>query len=284
MVRKWQRNKNKLKKDVTDDIAFIKTLLSDLDTIACYDSSRVHAAGLGTGGGMVHLIACDPELSTKFASYAIVAGGFGTKTVSPQWGKCDPGRLPIPLLEIHGEDDSILPYLLNDWEPARSRMAVPLWLEEWSERNMCGGTIGEPREAVDGTDTVVKLTMLEHGGWMSEAEAYDGAAYRVAKSCPAAMDKHNSTTAQAPPLVIKSNNTEESQNHQNVTTEEKEEEPKSEDEKVESVPISEDIKAAEVTEEKTEEKSEGKTEKTEKTEKSSLEEEEDDAEDEHDEL
>lgn len=133
---------------------------------------------------MVHLLACDPELSTKFAAYAIVAGGFGTKAVSPIWAECKPARLPAPILEIHGEDDKILPYLLNDWEPAKSRRAVPHWLDDWSERNGCGEAISDPIEGMDGTGTPVIVTKLEGGGWVSEAEAFGGGILRTAKSCP----------------------------------------------------------------------------------------------------
>jgi poly(3-hydroxybutyrate) depolymerase len=133
---------------------------------------------------MVHLLACDPEVSTKLAAYAIVAGGFGTKAVAPIWAECKPSRLPAPILEIHGEDDKILPYLLNDWEPAKSRRAVPHWLEDWSERNGCGEAISDPIQGMDGTGTPVTVTKLEGGGWSSEAEAYGGGILRTAKSCP----------------------------------------------------------------------------------------------------
>jgi hypothetical protein len=133
---------------------------------------------------MVHLLACDPEISSKLAAYAIVAGGFGTKAVAPVWAECKPARLPAPILEIHGEEDKILPYLLNDWEPAKSRMAVPHWFEDWSERNGCGEAISDPIEGMDGTGTPVTVTKLEGGGWISEAEAYGGGILRTAKSCP----------------------------------------------------------------------------------------------------
>lgn len=193
VVRRWQKDESKTKKLLSDDTEWMKEMLSDLDTVLCYDTARVHTTGLGTGGGMVHLIACDPVLSAQFASYAIVAGGFGTRKTSPKWANCQPGYLPLPIMEIHGDDDKILPYLLNEWESARSRMSVPVWLEEWSERNMCGEADGEPMQGVDGTGTSVTVTKLENGGWMSEAEAYDGAAWRLAKSCPAKDDAPQKT-------------------------------------------------------------------------------------------
>ncbi|QDS71222.1 hypothetical protein FKW77_010416 [Venturia effusa] len=182
-VRRFQKGTNK-DKPSTDDITFIRTLIKDLDTVICFDTTRLYATGLGTGGGLVHLLACDPIASTKLAAYAIVAGGFGTKSVSPVWAECKPARLPAPMLEIHGEEDKILPYMLNDWESAKSRRAVPHWLDDWSERNGCGASISEPIEGMDGTGTPVVVTKLERGGWVSEAEAWGGGILRTAKSCP----------------------------------------------------------------------------------------------------
>jgi hypothetical protein len=129
-------------------------------------------------------MACDPQLSTRIASFATVAGGFGHPSKGEPWKSCTPARLPIPMLSIHGDEDRVLPYLLNEWEPARSRLAVPTWLDEWSERNGCGEAASEPLEATDGTGTEVRVTKLDGGGWSSEGEAFRGGAMRIAKSCP----------------------------------------------------------------------------------------------------
>jgi hypothetical protein len=133
---------------------------------------------------MVHLLACDPQLSTRLASFATVAGGYGHPSKAAHWKQCTPARLPIPILSIHGDEDKVLPYLLNEWEAAKSRLAVPTWLEDWSERNGCGEPISDAQDATDGTGTAVKVTRLEGGGWISEGEAFDGGTYRIAKSCP----------------------------------------------------------------------------------------------------
>ncbi|KAE9993826.1 hypothetical protein EG327_003076 [Venturia inaequalis] len=191
-VSRFQKSKKSVPS--TDDVTFTRTLIKDLDTVICFDTTRVYATGLGTGGGLVHLLACDPVISTQLAAYAIVAGGFGTKSISPIWAECNPARLPAPILEIHGEEDKILPYMLNDWEPAKSRRAVPHWLDDWSERNGCGEAISEPIEGMDGTGTPVSVTKLEKGGWISEAEAWGGGILRTAKSCPI-LDEAKATEA-----------------------------------------------------------------------------------------
>jgi poly(3-hydroxybutyrate) depolymerase len=181
-VRRWQ--KKELTQELADDIGFTTQLLNDMDTVLCFDTDKIHAVGLGTGAGMVHLMACDPQLSTRIASFATVAGGFGHPSKGAPWKSCTPARLPIPILSIHGDDDRVLPYLLNEWEPARSRLAVPTWLEEWTERNGCGDAVSDPLEATDGTGTEVRVTKLEGGGWSSEGDAFNGGAMRIAKSCP----------------------------------------------------------------------------------------------------
>jgi poly(3-hydroxybutyrate) depolymerase len=181
-VRRWQ--KKELVQELPDDIGFTAQLLNDLDTVLCFDTDKVHAVGLGTGAGMVHLMACDQQLSTRIASFATVAGGFGHPSKGAPWKSCTPARLPIPMLSIHGDDDKVLPYLLNEWEPAKSRLAVPTWLEDWTERNGCGEAVSDPLEATDGTGTEVKVTKLDGGGWSSEGDAFNGGALRIAKSCP----------------------------------------------------------------------------------------------------
>ncbi|KAF2429388.1 hypothetical protein EJ08DRAFT_277260 [Tothia fuscella] len=206
-VRRWQK-KEPQQKNVTDDVAFITQLLNDLDTIICFDDSRIHAVGMGTGAGMVHLMACDSQLSTRVASFATVAGGYGHPSKADHWAKCFPARLPIPIMSIHGDEDKVLPYLLNEWEPAKSRWSVPTWLEAWSEKNGCGEAIGDSQNAMDATGTAVTVTKLEGGGWMSEGEAFGGGTWRMAKSCPKPNSKDTYPTKKEEkeeiPLEVKS--------------------------------------------------------------------------------
>jgi len=188
-------------------VAFTKQLLNDLETVICFNTERVHATGLGTGAGLLHLLACDAELSNRISSFAAVAGGYGHRSTGPQWKECLPGRKPVPILSIHGDEDRVLPYLLNEWEAAKSRLAVPTWLEEWSERNGCGEPVGDAMEATDATGTEVKVTRLDGGGWISEGEAFGGGAWRTARSCPS-KKKAQSLEELDLPVGVKMNDSE----------------------------------------------------------------------------
>src|ERR1700753_1577847 len=101
----------------TEDLQFVRDLLGDLENLLCIDTSRMYATGLGTGAGMLHMLACDEELSNKFAAFGAVGGGFGiSRDKKSPWFHCKPGRKPIPIAEIHGMDDRIFGYYLKESE------------------------------------------------------------------------------------------------------------------------------------------------------------------------
>jgi polyhydroxybutyrate depolymerase len=83
-----------------DDFGFIKRLLDQLTTDSRIDKTRVFAAGLASGGMMAYRLAC--QLSDRIVAAASVAGAL---VIEP----CQPTR-PVSILEMHGTDDSIVPY------------------------------------------------------------------------------------------------------------------------------------------------------------------------------
>jgi len=108
-----------------DDVAFISSLITQLEGQLCIDHNRVYAAGISNGGGMVARLACD--LSDQIAAVATVAGGYST--LPP----CQADR-PVSLLEIHGTSDQITPY----WGRGPSRAgSVPAFLSSWTARDRC---------------------------------------------------------------------------------------------------------------------------------------------------
>jgi len=165
----------------TEDILFTNLLLNDLETLLCLDTSRIYAAGLGSGGGMMHLLACDAELSKSFAAFAAVGGGFGRakKGVKP-WGVCETGRKTVPVMEIHGTDDGIFGYYLKEGENGKLRQIPPHWIEDWSERNGCGEPQGDAVQSK--SDPTTFVTKLE-SGVMTETVQYGGSAIRIARQC-----------------------------------------------------------------------------------------------------
>jgi len=64
---------------------------------------------MSNGGGFVGTLACNRIGSTLFAAYAMHSGAFYTDVLGPDNG-CDPARIPIPILEIHGGADKTVYY------------------------------------------------------------------------------------------------------------------------------------------------------------------------------
>jgi poly(3-hydroxybutyrate) depolymerase len=173
------QKKKKLDHPGEEDIQFVSDLLTDLENLVCVDTSKIYATGMGTGGGMMHMLACDKELSTKFAAFAAVAGAFG-RDKKGVWSKCEPGRPRIPIVEIHGMDDRIYPYYLKEGENGKVRTIPPHWIEDWAERNECGEPTRDPKPSAD--DEATFVTKLDNG-WMTETIGYGGSATRIARKC-----------------------------------------------------------------------------------------------------
>src|SRR4030042_572429 len=64
-----------------DDVAFIRSLIDDLQSKLAIDQSRVYATGISNGGMMSYLLAC--QLSDKIAAIAPVAGTMGMNSCLP---------------------------------------------------------------------------------------------------------------------------------------------------------------------------------------------------------
>lgn len=136
-----------------DDKSFVSNVLDGLTERLCIDMDRVHMTGLGTGGGISHLMACDPYWSKKTASFALVnptiLAGLITKSgikdeINMLWEKCKPARVPVRLLEVHGENNTLNSYWGVVSKSKRGRLPVVQWLVEWAMRNECGEAKGMP--------------------------------------------------------------------------------------------------------------------------------------------
>jgi polyhydroxybutyrate depolymerase len=112
-----------------NDVAFVADLLNHIESTICINPERVYASGFSNGGGFTNVLAC--EMSSRFAAFAIVSGG-----MHPVIGGCHPARA-VPLLEIYGTGDRVVPYTgnpRNDGEPPISQ-----WLTDWARLDSCTG-------------------------------------------------------------------------------------------------------------------------------------------------
>jgi polyhydroxybutyrate depolymerase len=111
-----------------DDVAYLRKVITALVAVSCADGTRVGMTGVSNGGGMTARMACDA--ADLLSGAAPVAGGYSTLP------DCHPER-PLPILEIHGERDTVVPY--KGTGPTHAG-AVGDWLRDWLGRDACTGT------------------------------------------------------------------------------------------------------------------------------------------------
>ena len=111
----------------TDDVGFINALLDTLMVYYQVDPGRVYSCGMSNGGFMSYKLAC--ESADRFAAVASVTGSM----VPAEAAACAPSR-PVPVLEIHGTADLVVPYagLFNS-------LSIPDLLAFWVGQNGCTG-------------------------------------------------------------------------------------------------------------------------------------------------
>jgi polyhydroxybutyrate depolymerase len=109
-----------------DDVAYLREVIATLTgPAACADPDRVTATGVSNGAGMTALLAC--RAADLLAAAAPVAGGYSTLP------DCRPQR-PLPILEIHGLRDEVVPY---GGMPPDYAGAVSRYLAGWRARDGC---------------------------------------------------------------------------------------------------------------------------------------------------
>ena len=103
-----------------DELAFIRQMLSDLETIATIDPKRIYAVGFSRGGALVYGLACD--MSDIFAAIASVSGPM-------EYDTCQPSQ-PVSVLHVHGLADTHILY--SD--------GVEKGIATWAQLNGCMGS------------------------------------------------------------------------------------------------------------------------------------------------
>ncbi len=132
-------------KSTSDDITFIEDLIDWTSSNYNINTDRVYSTGMSNGGFMSYNLACN--LSSKIAAIASVTG-----SMSPQnYRTCNPDR-PMPILQIHGLQDYVVPYLGLDsrCEPIENV------INYWVDFNSCN------KNSID--NTIIDINNDDYGG------------------------------------------------------------------------------------------------------------------------
>lgn len=143
-----------------NDVGRLSELISHAIQSRRADSSRIYVVGYSNGGFMAHRLACERAKQIR-AIVSISAAG----PVSPE--RCDPER-PVAVLEIHGEQDQVVPidggHLFGR---AGSPPSPPIvdGLTRWAKTNRCQGDLRLRQtvdlfEALAGEETAVSEFLL----------------------------------------------------------------------------------------------------------------------------
>ena len=135
-----------------DDVAFVRTILDDLEKTGRIDTKRIFATGMSNGGIISYRLAS--ELSDRIAAIAPVSGPMGTETCSP--------KRPVPVMHFHGTKDEFAPYAGGKGTKSLSGTnfySVDHSIQAWIKANGCPAEakVEEiPDKAKDGTSAVIK--------------------------------------------------------------------------------------------------------------------------------
>jgi polyhydroxybutyrate depolymerase len=150
----------------SNDVDVLDRSLDRLEAAVCVDRARVFVTGVSNGGGMTARLGC--ELSGRLAGAAAVAGGY--RSLPP----CRPQR-PLPVLEIHGTADQVVPY---GGKGPDYRGSVARWLAQWRRIDGCHGKADRLRPAPGVTEIAWRHcsagTRVEHVRLDGQAHGWPG--------------------------------------------------------------------------------------------------------------
>ena len=109
-----------------DDTGFLIALAQALQSEHDLDPDRTFSCGMSNGGFMSYHLAC--QASDTFKAVASVTGTMSTLTLLG----CDPS-LAVPIFEIHGTNDLVVPY-----DGAEFMTPIDEVVDFWANSNGCG--------------------------------------------------------------------------------------------------------------------------------------------------
>ena len=112
-------------KSTRKDIEFIDTVIDLIKDKIQIDQTRIYSSGMSNGGYMSYSLACN--LNSKIAAIASVTGSM----TPDNFDNCTPSN-PISVLQIHGLQDLIVPYIGSS-----GSKSIPDVIDFWVNHNAC---------------------------------------------------------------------------------------------------------------------------------------------------
>ncbi len=135
-----------------DDVGFLEALIDTISAQYTINPLRIYATGMSNGSFMCYALACQ---SNRFAAIGTVTGSMSVD----MYEECDPEN-PIPVLHIHGTDDSV-----NDYEGTSTMQGIEDVNLFWVNENNCSTipvTVSVPD--VNTTDNASAVRYIYSGG------------------------------------------------------------------------------------------------------------------------
>jgi polyhydroxybutyrate depolymerase len=108
------------------DYELTAALVAWVQRASCVDRARVDLTGKSDGAGFAASAACSlPDI----AAVATVAGAFYSAHT-----RCRSDGPPLPLLNLHGTADTVVPY---DGDTRRGLLGTDAWVARWRTRDRC---------------------------------------------------------------------------------------------------------------------------------------------------
>ncbi len=146
-----------------DDVAFISSLINQIEKQFRIDSTRVYATGMSNGAHMSQRLAC--ELSNRIVAVGVVAATMGQILEA----SCKPGK-PVSVLLIHGTTDPLSPYAGGTESAGRGVViSAETAVSKWVGLNACGS---KPTITTlpDATNDGTRVNRWVYGGCSSGSE------------------------------------------------------------------------------------------------------------------
>jgi polyhydroxybutyrate depolymerase len=143
-----------------DDVAFIRTLIEDLEKVVNVDVHRIFATGMSNGGMMCYRLAA--EMSDRIAAIAPVAGTMAKEDVTP--------KQHVSVIHFHGTQDTLVPFDVDRKKLTLLRLkSVEDSIQTWARLDGIEGP-PQPAAVISKPGEEMTVTRLEYGPGADGAE------------------------------------------------------------------------------------------------------------------